>query len=213
MSVVIAQKQFLFDLIGEFRIAMLVKPCAVGPSFVRPVLIAHLEQDGHAIVASRLQDDEAEAFDSDGTVILTLQTTDQFAWMRGTATIERSRDEIERLWKPDWIDWFPKGPIDSSICLLKIESSEGEYWDRRVVGGFEQVLESAKAFLVGAKQTDCPPHGKVKLSKPRSRSPETGRPRTAKPDESSENMGLPGAAVSPSRDKEASPLPPAPGRA
>lgn len=179
MSVIVAQKQFLFDLIGDFRIAMLVKPRPGAPSIIRPVLVASLEADGHAVVATSQLAAEVDAFNADGDVMLTFQSSDRFAWMRGNATVERSRDAIERYWRPGWIDWFPKGPTESSMCLLFVEGTEGEYWDRRVVGGFGQALESAKAYFVGTTQTECPPHGKVKLAKPRKRPAESTRRRPA----------------------------------
>lgn len=181
MSVIVAQKQFLFELIGDFRIAMMLKPRNGVPSVIRPVLIASLDDDGRAVVATSQKPSEVDAFDDDGDVMLTFQSADRFAWMRGNARVERSREEVERYWSADWIDWFPKGPSDSSLCLLFIESTEGEYWDRRVVGGFEQVLESAKAYFVGATQMDCPPHGKVKLAKPRKRPAESTRRNPARP--------------------------------
>ena len=185
VSVIVAQKQFLFELVGGFGVAMLVKPRAGDTPIIHPVLIASLDGEGRAVVALSQQASQVDAFDLDPDVQLTFQSANQFAWMRGTATVERSRDEIERHWRPDWIDWFPKGPIDSSLCLLIVQVTEGEYWDRRIVGGIEQALESAKAYLVGSTQTDCPPHGKVKLSKPRARPPETSRRDLAKPAQSS----------------------------
>lgn len=185
VSVIVAQKQFLFDLIGGFGVAMLVKPRAGNVPLIHPVLIASLNSDGRAVVAMSQPASQVGAFDVDPEVQLTFQSPNQFAWMRGTATVERSRDEIERIWRPDWIDWFPKGPIDSSLCLLIVQIIEGEYWDRRVVGGFEHVLESARAYLVGSTQNDCPPHGKVKLSKPRARPSESSRRGAAKPAQSS----------------------------
>lgn len=185
VSVIVAQKQFLFELIGGFGVAMLVKLRAGDAPLIHPVLIASLNSDGRAVVAMSQKASHVDAFDVDPEVQLTFQSPNQFAWMRGTATVERSRDEIERTWRPDWIDWFPKGPMDSSLCLLIVQVAEGEYWDRRVVGGLEQVLESAKAYLVGSTQTDYPPHGKVKLSNPRARPPESSRRAPTKPAQSS----------------------------
>ena len=185
VSVIVAQKQFLFELIGGFGVAMLVKLRPGDAPLIHPILIASLNSDGRAVVAISQQASQVDAFDVDPEVQLTFQSSNQFAWMRGTATVERSPDEIERTWRPEWIDWFPKGPMDSSLCLLIVQVAEGEYWDRRVVGGLEQVLESAKAYLVGSTQTDCPPHGKVKLSKPRARPPESSRRAATKPDQSS----------------------------
>ena len=185
MSVIVAQKQFLFELIGGFGVAMLVKPRAGDAPIIHPVVIASLDSDGRAVVAMSQPASQVDAFDVDPEVQLTFQSPNQFAWMRGTVTVERSRDEIKRTWRPDWIDWFPKGPMDSSLCLLIVQVTEGEYWDRRVVGGLEHALESAKAYLVGSTQTDCPPHGKVKLSKPRARPPEASRRAATKPAQSS----------------------------
>jgi general stress protein 26 len=62
----------------------------------------------------------------------------------------RDRDEIRRLWKEDWKGWFPKGPEDPSIVLLKLTVSRAEYWEQR--GGRLRILyELAKAYVTGER--------------------------------------------------------------
>lgn len=165
MSVVKAQKQFLLNLIADFHTAMLVKTQPSGLPVVRPVLIASLEQGGRAVVATTDQGPEITGLDGED-VMLTFQGLDQFAWVYGKASVERSRAQVARFWTDEWANWFTKGKTDPALCLIVVDGAEGEYWDRRVVGGFDQVIETAKAYFVGSTQIDCPPHGKIKLAKP-----------------------------------------------
>jgi general stress protein 26 len=36
---------------------------------------------------------------------------------------------MEELWTPELKAWFPEGLEDPELALLKIETSQAEYWD------------------------------------------------------------------------------------
>ena len=65
VSVIVAQKQFLFELIGGFGVAMLVKLRAGDAPLIHPVLIASLNSDGRAVVAMSQKASHVDAFDVD----------------------------------------------------------------------------------------------------------------------------------------------------
>ena len=61
----------------------------------------------------------------------------------------RRRALIERLWSEAWRVWFPGGKDDPSLCLIRVEAREAEYWDNAGTQGIKYVLEAVKAYAKG----------------------------------------------------------------
>lgn len=47
----------------------------------------------------------------------------------GTAELVRDKAKIKELWKPVLKAWFPDGPDQSDVALLKVNLKKAEYWD------------------------------------------------------------------------------------
>ena len=47
----------------------------------------------------------------------------------GTATTTQDRAKIKELWSEPMRVWFPKGPEDDNITLIKVSIDSAEYWD------------------------------------------------------------------------------------
>lgn len=47
----------------------------------------------------------------------------------GVAEIVRDRGKIHALWRDIMTTWFPKGPDDPGIALIKVTVDSAEYWD------------------------------------------------------------------------------------
>jgi general stress protein 26 len=68
----------------------------------------------------------------------------------GRASVVRETDRIQAAWRKTDEVWWPGGPNDPNVCLLRIEPSSAELWDgpaSTVVTAFE----FAKARLTGEK--------------------------------------------------------------
>ncbi len=64
------------------------------------------------------------------------------------ARIHRDPERITRLFKPEWLVWFPEGPSDPTIALIEMQVERGEYWNPQ--GGPVRVLyEMVKSLLGG----------------------------------------------------------------
>jgi general stress protein 26 len=55
----------------------------------------------------------------------------RYVWATGTATIIEDKARLEALWHPGYKPWFPDGPSDGSIALIKVRVEEAEYWDAK----------------------------------------------------------------------------------
>lgn len=47
----------------------------------------------------------------------------------GTAELVRDKAKIKDLWKPVLKAWFPDGPDQPDVALLKVNIKKAEYWD------------------------------------------------------------------------------------
>ena len=47
----------------------------------------------------------------------------------GRAELVRDREKIKELWKPVLKAWFPHGPDQPDVALLKVKMTKAEYWD------------------------------------------------------------------------------------
>jgi general stress protein 26 len=48
---------------------------------------------------------------------------------RGRAKVEHDENLLRRLWTPSMSAWFPKGPDDPDLALLRVKITGAEYWD------------------------------------------------------------------------------------
>ena len=62
----------------------------------------------------------------------------------------------------------PSGKDDPSICLVRVDAEEGEYWDRSGVEGLKFMFEAGKAIVQGRQpyvDEDSKQHARVRLVK------------------------------------------------
>lgn len=79
---------------------------------------------------------------------------------RGDAQLVRDREEIDRLWNPMVKAWFPNGPEDPHVVLVRVNLSHADYWDS-ASNKLVQFAAMAKAAVTGKPPTDIGNHGKV----------------------------------------------------
>ena len=52
-----------------------------------------------------------------------------YVTIAGTAAVVTDQAKIKELWREDFRGFFPKGPEDPAIALLRVTIESGEYWD------------------------------------------------------------------------------------
>ena len=53
----------------------------------------------------------------------------RYVSISGTAELVEDRAKIKELWKPVLKAWFPDGPNQPDVALLKVKVKKAEYWD------------------------------------------------------------------------------------
>jgi general stress protein 26 len=53
----------------------------------------------------------------------------KYITLRGTASVTNDRAKIDEMWNPLYKAWFPNGKDDPNITVLRVDVTEGEYWE------------------------------------------------------------------------------------
>ena len=137
------------QLLGGFRAGMFITHGVDGELHPRPMQLAEVQPDGTVWLMSDLTTQKVEELREDARASLTLQDGGRFVALSGKAELVRDPDRAERLWSEPWRVWFPKGPRDPNVALIKIVPSSGEYWDGKGVNGLRYLFEAARAYVAG----------------------------------------------------------------
>jgi general stress protein 26 len=155
--------EHLYDLVKDIKTGMLITRSG-GTLHARPMSVADLRPDADAYFATSLDSPKVAEIEADPFAMITFQDGSQYAVIAGKARIVRDRALIDKLWSEAWRVWFPGGKDDPSLCLIKLEAQEGEYWDNSGPRGLKYLFEGVKAVLQGTRPaTDETQHAKVTL--------------------------------------------------
>ncbi len=149
------------DLIQGFRFAMFTTQKADGSLASHPLTVQEAEFDGDLwFLVSKTSSPVADlASDSQANVALSSDS----AWvsLSGTAGLVEDRQKIEELWNPVVEAWFPDGPDDPAVGVLKFSADSAQYWDSPG-GKIATVFSFVKSKITG-EQYDGGESGRVEL--------------------------------------------------
>jgi general stress protein 26 len=63
-------------------------------------------------------------------VVATYRADDRFAWVAvsGTAEVVDDADQKRKLWLEELERWFPNGPDDPNVALVRVASTAAQWW-------------------------------------------------------------------------------------
>ena len=53
----------------------------------------------------------------------------RYVCVSGTAEVVRDRTKARELWRPLFETWFPGGPEDPNLALLRVDIVSADYWE------------------------------------------------------------------------------------
>lgn len=138
------------ELIKDIRFAMLTTVASDGQLRSRPMTMQEQEFDGDLWFFVGASSPAVAEMRADDQVNLSFADPGDNAYVSisGTAQIVRDRAKIEELWKPILKAWFPDGLDDPDLALLKVTTTQAEYWDTPN-GKLVQAFAFAKALVTG----------------------------------------------------------------
>ena len=159
-------QQHLYDLVKHHDTALVITYRPDGKAHARPMAVAQLQANLDAYFATSITSPKVAEIEANSSIVVTFQSESEHAVIYGKATIVRDRDLIDELWSESWRLWFPGGKDDPSICLVRFDAEEGEYWDRSGVEGLKFIFEAGKAILQGRHphvDDDPKQHARIRL--------------------------------------------------
>lgn len=156
----------LWPLIEEVRFAMLCTRDADGSLRSRPMTtLRRRDSDAREIwFFTSLGTPPAQDIERDATVNLAYASPskDVYVSVAGQATLLDDRALMRELWTPAAKAWFPDGPDDPQLRLVRVRIAHGDFWEVRESKP-TQVIKMAKAALSGERPESLGRHGSVEV--------------------------------------------------
>ncbi|AKF10754.1 pyridoxamine 5'-phosphate oxidase family protein [Sandaracinus amylolyticus] len=164
----------LLDVARDFRFAMLTTIAEDKHLHARPMTIAELDEEDGAIWFLAAKDHASiSEIQRDARALVTMQGDGSYVQWSGRAAIVDDPMRIHEVWKPSFSLWFPKGPEEGRLALIRVDIEVGEYWDQSGVMKLRTMLRRAKDAIAGRDADETPRdervHGRVSTQQPNGR--------------------------------------------
>ena len=156
----------IHSLLSGFDTAMLVTHGRDGLNHARPMGIARLEPNCDLWFFTGRVAEKVREIQHDSEVHLIFQKDHKaYISLIGRAQLVQDKAKATELWKPAYRVWFPHGPDDGNILLIRVSATEAEYWDNTGFNGVKYLFEAVKAAMTAKTPQVQEPdqHGRVKL--------------------------------------------------
>jgi len=119
------------------------------PFAVRPMAVQKVDDDGNLWFLSANDSHKNDEIDHDPFVQLLFQGSAHSDYLNiyGVAYISEDKEKIKELWEPIVKTWFTEGVDDPRISVIKVEPSEGYYWDNKHGNAIAFIKMAAGAML------------------------------------------------------------------
>ena len=153
------------DLVKGIKVAMLTTIDTDGSLRSRPLYTQEAEIDGDLwfFVDGDSAKGEEIARDSRVNVSYAEPKDQRYVSLSGTAEMLHDRAKIKELWSPVAKGWYPGGPEDPRIALLRVKVEKAEYWDSPS-GKMVQLAGFLKAVITGERLEYAGENEKVELA-------------------------------------------------
>ncbi|WP_411834734.1 pyridoxamine 5'-phosphate oxidase family protein [Pseudoxanthomonas mexicana] len=137
----------LADLIKGIDIAMLTTTSADGRLVSRPLATQEVEFDGDLWFATSADSHKVAEIRANPRVNVAYASRDRndYVSVSGLAQVVDDRARTAQLWTPAMKAFFPGGPDDPDLRLIRVAVESAEYWD-----GPGTVFGKALHFLMSA---------------------------------------------------------------
>ena len=157
-------RQKVWELIKDIKIALMVTTGSGGQLHGRPMAAMNKEFDGALWFASREGTPKLDEIADNTQVLLAYSEpkTQDYISVSGRAALIRDPAKVKSLWSEAMRVWFPKGPDDPAITLIKVDVESAEFWDAPS-STWVYAMGYAKARLTGEPPKDVGENKVVKF--------------------------------------------------
>jgi general stress protein 26 len=119
------------ELIKGIRICMLTTANPDGTIDSRPMATQDTKFAGSVWFLTRRSSEKVEEVQRNADVNLSYSDPGnaKYITLKGKAHLSDDKAKIKELWNPMYKAWFPQGENDPEITVMRVDISEGEYWE------------------------------------------------------------------------------------
>ncbi len=136
------------ELLKGERIAMLTTTDVDGTFFSRPMAMQEVEFDGDLWFFASRSSRKVTHVQANPQVNVATAGSDSWVSLTGHAVVVDDLAKKKSLWNTVVEAWFPDGPEDPDVVLLRVDAASAEYWDSPG-GRIASVISFAKAKVTG----------------------------------------------------------------
>jgi general stress protein 26 len=137
------------ELIRDFRFAMVTTVNTLGELVARPLTVQEAEFDGDLWFIVARDSHEVAELGVNPVAGVSFASNDTWVSLTGTAQQVDDPARVKEYWNPFVEAWFPDGPDDPNVTLIKFSASGAEYWDSPG-GRIASVISFVKAKVTGS---------------------------------------------------------------
>jgi general stress protein 26 len=155
----------LAQMIGRIRIAMLTTLTEDGAFRSRPITTHGARFDGDLWFLTRMGSAKTEEVRRHRRIGLTYAKPEDncYVAIAGTAQVVVDAKKVQQLWDPSYQAWFPAGPNDPDLALIKVSVETAEYWSAPAL---TWPLSAGFVVMAPAQRDDPQFHARIVLGPP-----------------------------------------------
>jgi general stress protein 26 len=154
----------LSDKIGSMRFAMFTTRDANGHLVSQPMTNQQVDQEGGLWFYTSSTTGLWENIAHEPEVNVSFADSDDSTYVSVSGQAERvvDRNQIKALWNPMVQAWFPAGPEDEHVVLVRVMPHAAEYWDSNH-SKMVRLFAMAKAAVTGSTPDVDAEHGTIRM--------------------------------------------------
>ncbi len=157
----------LWELIKDIKFAMFTTHHPNGHLHSRPMTTQNskLDEDSNLwFFMSKKSEPVADLVnDTQVNVSYADPGKDSYVSVSGTAAVVDDMDKKQQLWSKLSEAWFPGGPSDPDLALVRVSISHANYWDVKS-SKIVQLFKMATAAVTGKPPTDLGEHAEIRMN-------------------------------------------------
>ena len=118
-------------MVKGIHICMMNTAAKDGSIDSRPMALQDKPFDGTLWFLTRGSSEKVDEVQTDRNVTLTFAdpSNQKYITLKGRASVSSDRAKVHELWNNMYKAWFPNGPEDPEISVLRVDVSDGDYWE------------------------------------------------------------------------------------
>lgn len=135
-------------LISDIQVCMFTTKSDDGSLMSRPLAVQEVEFDGDLWFFTKRNGRKVDQIGREPKVNVAFASNSSWVSVAGEAEIVDDIDKAKALWNTRILAWFPDGPDDPELVLLKVHVDGAEYWDSPGAG-VVSLLSFVKSRVTG----------------------------------------------------------------